>query len=261
MINKLLLVLLILLIIPNYSQELIVKNNQQSIPINSKSTMQFHYFEKNDLSDNTQKTNELDNGNLIWITDMGINCRVNSIPQRIISFPDDGEIEIFNERSRFYLTSDVGALKKINKNIGLGISHFIGAELGADSGGGGIRNGIKLKYRQWLKNGSFFDISPGITLFDSDFKSPGFIGSIDWWKNEYFALTVLIEYLPQRTDLVEYGYDEDKGNYIGRKDEYEKDFGIYFGLETGYKAGLIGNSCSYGLLLGVAALALIYMLG
>ena len=135
MINKLLLVLLFLLVIPNYSQDLIVKNHQQSILVKPNLTKQFHYFEKNDLSDNTQKTNELDNGNLIWITDMGINCRVNSIPQRIRSVPDYGEIEIFNERSRFYLTSDVGALKKINKNIGFGVSHFIAVDMIGDNGG------------------------------------------------------------------------------------------------------------------------------
>ena len=87
-------------------------------------------------------------------------------------------------------------MKKINNTIGLGISHFIGV----DSGDDGLRNGIKLKYRQWLKNGSYFDISPGITIFDSAFKTPGFTSSIDWWKNEYFALTAIIEYLPKNPD-------------------------------------------------------------
>jgi hypothetical protein len=254
MINKLLWVLLFLLVIPNYSQDLIVKNYQQSIMVKPNLNKQFPYFEKNDFSDNTQKTNGLNNGNLIWITDVGINCRINHIPQRIISFPDYGDINIENERRRFYLTSDVGALKKINKNIGFGISHFIALDLIGDAGG--VRNGIKLIYRQWLNNGSHFDISPGITLFDSAFKSPGFTGSIDWWKSEYYALTMLIEYLPQLTDLVEDGYDEDGRKYIWRTKEYEKDFGIYFGLKTGSKAGLIGNGIYYGIILIVAAGAL-----
>lgn len=237
MTNKLLLVLLIILVIPNYCQELIVNNHQQSIMVNSNLNKQFHYFEKNDFSDNTQKTNELDNGKLIWITDANVNYRINPLPQRTETgtYHD----EVFNEiaykkiynRGRFYLTADVGVLKKINKNIGLGISHFIGIDSGDE-----LRNGIKLKYRQWLKNGSFFDISPGITLFDSAFKSPGFTGSMEWWKNEYFALTMLIEYLPQSPDFF-FSWETDEGYIDTGTEEYEKDFGIYFGLKTGSKVG------------------------
>ena len=144
MINKLLLVLLFFMVIPNYSQDLIVNNHQQSIPFNSNLTKKFHYFEKNHLSDNTQKINELNNGNLIWITDVSMNIRISPIPQTAVSWPEMGEAynELWAQRGRFYLTSDLGALKK---NIGFGISHFIGMDLGEESG---LRNGIKLKYRQ-----------------------------------------------------------------------------------------------------------------
>ena len=238
MINKLLLVLLILLSGPNYSQDIIVKNHQQLSLLNSNLNSQPNYFEKNYLSNKTQKTNELNNGNLIWITDVGINCRINPLPQRTETGTYHDEVfneiaykEIYN-RGRFYLTADVGVLKKINKNIGLGNSHFIGI----DSGDDGLRNGIKLKYRQWLKNGSFFDISPGITLFDSAFMSPGFTGSMEWWKNEYFALTVLIEYLPPIPDTFG-SWETDEGYVDTMTEEYEKDFGIYFGLKTGSKVG------------------------
>jgi hypothetical protein len=147
MINKLLLVLLILLVIPNYSQELIVNNNQQSIPLNLNLTKQSHNFEKNDLSDNTQKTNG-------------------------------------------------------------------------------------------LNNGSYFDISPGIIYFDFGERAPGFISSINWCKNKYFALTALIEYLPSKTDILD-------AHVI----EYKKDFGVYFGTKTGSKVGLIGSGIIQGLFL------------
>ena len=216
MINKLLLVLLILLVIPNYSQDLIVKNHQQSIPLNSNLTKQFHNFEKNYLSDNTQKTNGLNNGNLIWITDVSVNYRINHIPQRIESGTYLGEAykNTYDNGGRFYFTSDLGALKKINKNIGFGISHYLGI-------GNELRTGIKLKYRQWLKNGSYFDISPGIIYFDFGERAPGFISSIDWCKNKYFTLTALIEYLPSKTDILD-------AHVI----EYEKDFGVYFGIKV-----------------------------
>ncbi len=150
MINKLLLVLLILLLIPNYSQELIVKNHQQSILVKPNLTKQFHYFENNVLSDNTQKTNELNNGNLIWITDVSMNIRISPIPQRTVTDTYLGEVskELWAQGGRFYLTSDLGALRRINKNIGFGISHFIGMDLSDDPV---VKNGIKLKYRQWLE--------------------------------------------------------------------------------------------------------------
>ena len=147
MINKLLLVLLILLSVPNYSQEL---NNQKSILLNSNLTKQFQYLEKNDLSDKTQKTDKLNKGNLIWITDANVNYRINPLPQRTETGTYHDEVfneiaykEIYN-RGRFYLTADVGVLKKINKNIGLGISHFIGFDLIRDNGG--VRNGVKRCY-------------------------------------------------------------------------------------------------------------------
>jgi hypothetical protein len=246
MINKLLLVLLVLLSVPNYSQELIVKDHQQSIPLNSNLTKQFHYFEKNDLSDKTQKTNELNNGNLIWITDLNLNYRINPGPQTIVTDTYRGEVTKYtrDEGGQFYLTSDLGALKKINENIGFGISHYLGI-------GGGLRAGIKLKYRQWLKNGSFIDISPGIIYFNWDNESPGFTSSIDWWKNEYFALTVLIEYLPPSPDYFQ-SYETNEGYIETQTEEYEKDFGIYFGIKTGSKAGLIGNGIYYGIILYVA---------
>ena len=249
MINKLLLVLLFLLVIPNYSQDLIVKNHQQSILVKPNLTKQFHYFEKNDLSDNTQKTNELNNGNLIWITDVSMNIRISPIPQTIVSFPewDGDEKHLWAQGGRVYLTSDLGALRRINKNIGFGISHFIGMDLSDEPG---LRNGIKLKYRQWLKNGSFFDISPGIIYFDWCYNERyGFTGSIDWWRNERFALTMLIEYLSTPPDVVEYGYDEDGRKEIWRTKEYEKDFGIYLGIKAGSKVGLIGNGIYYGIIL------------
>ena len=245
MINKLLLVLLFFLVIPNYCQELIVKNHQQPIPLNSNLTKQFHYFDKNHLSDNTQKTNGLNNGNLIWITDVSMNIRFSPIPQTAVSWPEMGEAynELWDQRGRVYLTSDLGALRRINKNIGFGISHFIGMDLGDEPG---LRNGIKLKYRQWLKNGSFFDISPGIIYFDwGNNERHGFTGSIDWWRNERFALTMLIEYLSTPPDVVEYGGDDT----IWRTKEYEKDFGIYLGIKAGSKVGLIGNGIYYGIIL------------
>ena len=240
MINKLLLVLLFLLVIPNYSQDLIVKNHQQSILLNSNLNKQFHYFEKNDLSENTQKPNGLNNGNLIWITDVSVNYRINHIPQRVESGTYLGEAykNTYDNGGRFYFTSDLGALKRINKNIGFGISHYLGI-------GNELRTGIKLKYRQWFKNGSYFDISPGIIYFDFGERAPGFISSIDWWRNERFALTMLIEYLSTPPDVVEYGGDDT----IWRTKEYEKDFGIYFGLKAGSKVGLIGNGIYYGIIL------------
>lgn len=248
MINKLLLVLLILLYVPNYSQELIVKNHQQSIPLNSNLTNEFHNFDKNHLSDMARKTNGLNNSNLIWITDVNINIRISPIPQTAVSWPEMGEAynELWAQRGRFYLTSDLGALKRINKNIGFGISHFIGMDLGEEPG---LRNGIKLKYRQWLKNGSFFDISPGIIYFDwGDTERHGFTSSIDWWKNENFALTVLIEYLSTPPNLVEYGGDDT----IWRIFEPEEEVvGIYFGIKAGSKVGLIGNGIYYGIILSL----------
>ena len=190
--------------------------SQQSILLNSNLTKQFHYFEKKDLSDNTQKPNGLNNGNLIWITDVSVNYRINHIPQRIESGTYLGEAykNTYDNGGRFYFTSDLGALKKINKNIGFGISHYLGI-------GNELRTGIKLKYRQWLKNGSYFDISPGIIYFDFGERAPGFISSIDWCKNKYFALTALIEYLPSKTDILD-------AHVI----EYEKDFGVYFGIKV-----------------------------
>ena len=256
MINKLLLVLLFLLCVPNYSQDLIVKNHQQSIMVKPNLNKQFPYFEKNDLIDNTQKSNGLNKGNLIWITDANVNYRINILPQRTETRTyQDEVIKEIGKRGRFYLTADVGALVKINKNIGFGISHFIGI----DSGDDGLRNGIKLKYRQWLKNGSFFDISPGITLFDSAFRSPGFTGSMEWWKNEYFALTVLIEYLPQIPDSFG-SWEDDEGYIETHTEEYEKDFGIYCGIKTGSKVGrkvicggvllFVGGALLFGLAAG-----------
>jgi hypothetical protein len=201
MVNKLLLVLLFFLVIPIYCQDVLVKDN------------------------------------LVWITDLNINYRINPLPQRVefYIYQDEVQKEV-GERGRIYLTSDIGALIKINNNVGFGISHFIGV----DSGDDGLRNGIKFKYRQWFNNGSYFDISPGFTIFDSAFKTPGFISSIDWWKNEFFALTVLFEYLPKKPDSIEKWVND--GGYIETlTNDYEKDFGIYCGVKTGSKWGLLGS--------------------
>ena len=199
--NKLLLVLLILLAIPIYCQDILVKDK------------------------------------LMWITDLNLNYRINPLPERVefYIYQDEVQKETGN-RGRFYLTSDIGGLIKINKNIGLGICHFIGI----DSGDDGLRNGIKLKYRQWFNNSSYLDISPGITLFDSAFKTPGFTSSIDWWKNEFFALTVLVEYLPKKPDSIE-NWVNDGGYTETITNDYDKDFGIYCGVKTGSKWGLIGS--------------------
>ncbi|MHC4695091.1 MAG: hypothetical protein ACYS67_20355 [Planctomycetota bacterium] len=258
MMNKLLLVLLILRIIPVYCQELVGNNAHQLILSNSNPVVKSQFIRNNNLSDFTYKAKKASNGNLIWLTDFSMNSRLNSVQPVVTTFPDSGEISKDNYRGRLYLVSELGVLKKINPKTGFGISHFLGIDITGDDNMG-IRNGIKLKYRQWLNNDSFFDISPGITLFDNPYKSPGFVGSIDWWKNESFALSLLVEYLPKPKNKVEYYDDEIDGDHIWRTTEYEQDLGFYIGIRTGSKTGFIANGVFYGL--AAISIALISFMG
>jgi hypothetical protein len=258
MLNKLLLVLLILRIIPIYCQDLVGSNAHQLILSNSNPVVKSQVIRNNNLSDVTYKAIKASNGNLIWLTDFSMNYRLNSIQPVVTTFPDSGEISKDNYRGRLYLVSELGVLKKINQKTGIGISHFLGIDLAGDDNMG-IRNGIKLKYRHWLNNDSFFDISPGITLFDEPYKSPGFVGSIDWWKNEFFALSMAVEYLPKPKNEVDYYDDEIDGNRIWRTKEYKQDLGFYIGLRTGSNAGFIANGVFYGLV--AISIALVSFMG
>jgi hypothetical protein len=159
------------------------------------------------------------------ITEIGIHYRLT--PSPLISH--DYKPSKRQQRT-FYVTIDLGIMRNISKRYALGATHLLGVDSELK-----FRSGLKPRLRRWLGKKMSIDLSPGIILWDTrdDFTTPGFTGSIDLNIKEWFALSVMFEYMRSRQE-------EHSTYYRGS----ENDAGLYFGMKTGSYSGLIANSAA-----------------
>lgn len=194
------------------------------------------------------------------IAELGVNFRLTSSPKFYATHiaPDRTYSRIMERERAMYYTSDIGIMRNISQQYALGISHFIGFDSEFL-----FRGGLKLRLRKWLRNEVSIDLSPGIILWDTGsaalgagnaYHTPGFTGSVDLKVKEWFALSVMTEYMRARQGEDHHIIGGESHKYI-REDG--NDLGVYFGIKSGSYPGLVGNAAAG--LTAVVMIALWYL--
>jgi hypothetical protein len=151
---------------------------------------------------------------------------------------------------RHYLTSELGYMRNLNAQYGLGFTHFTGWDVGHS-----LRGGLKLRLRRWLNPKTSLDLSGGAFLWgidDSEFKQPAFIGGASVAFSEWESVNLMVEFL--ETQPYDYTYDYGNGiperNYSPR----QRNVGVYLGYKLSSKPGLVFNG------IAVAAVGFVFAL-
>ena len=183
------------------------------------------------------------------ITEIGFHYRISSSPTFRFTITDiliDSLIEssTYRQEQRFYVTSDLGFMRNLNRRYAMGASHFVGFD-----NNGEFRGGLKLRVRRWLTDKTAIDFCPGILLWDSNaqYQTPGFTGSVDLKLEEWFALSLVFDY--RRYPRGENTFDQLR--YVA---ESANDTGVYIGMKSGSYPGLIANSAGFILALIIGSL-------
>lgn len=139
---------------------------------------------------------------------------------------------------RHYLTSELGYMRNLNAQYGLGFTHFTRWDIGHN-----LRGGIKLRMRRWLNQKISLDLSGGTILWgidDSELKRSTFIGSAGVTFSDWEAVNVQIEVL--ETQPSDYSYPSGTDGMLYRSfSPRRRNVGVYLGYKLSSVPGLVGN--------------------
>ena len=152
---------------------------------------------------------------------------------------------------RHYLTSELGYLRNLNAQYGLGFTHFTRWDIGNN-----LRGGMKLRMRRWLNQKISLDLSGGTILWgidDSELKRSTFIGSASVSFSDWEAVSVHIEVL--ETQPYDYVYPSGTDGMLYRSSSpRRRNVGVYLGYKLSSAPGLVGNGVA------LAAVGVVYAL-
>ncbi len=148
---------------------------------------------------------------------------------RVSSFPE--ELSWYKHHS--YFTSNVGLMMNLSSKFSIGAANFVGID-----DDGQLRWGAKARARRWFGPEKSADLSLGLNFADSRgyYDMPAITGELSLNLRDLIIFNILVEVASYKID--QYA-DYEPYELLGTKKG--SDVGIYTGIKTGRKPGLIAN--------------------
>lgn len=179
------------------------------------------------------------------ITEFGYFYKVNSPLRRSFISTENDSTTFDNETDvtgRHYLVSELGFMHNLSTKYGLGVTHFMGWDVGQ-----ALCGGFTFRVRRWLNRGKSLDLSAGALLWTGnsmDLDTPAFVASAGINFSDWGSVNLMIELL-QAKPLYDEWRDIDgvTHRHIGPR---RRDTAVHLGFKFGSKPGYVLNIAAYG---------------